>query len=66
MENRVVRLMTNNAHGLFLTTRAGRMTRFETLKAQAFLSQFGDFLVRVKRCEDVAVNRSVAFTTHTT
>ena len=66
MQDRVVGSMADATYWLFPTAGAGGMTRFKALEAQAFLSQFGDFLVRVKRCEDIAVNRSVAFATHAT
>ena len=66
MQNRVMGTVTNNTNWLFPAAGAGGMTRFKTLEAQAFLSQSGDFLVRVKRREDATVNRSVVFTTHAT
>ena len=66
MQDRVVGTMADATYWLFPAAGAGGMTRFETLEAQALLSQSGDFLVWLKRCEDVTINRSVIFTTHAT
>ena len=66
MQNRVMGTVTNNTNWLLPAAGAGGVTRFKTLEAQALLSQPGDFLVRFKRCEDIAINRSVAFTTYAT
>ena len=66
MQNRVMRPVTDATNWPLPTAGAGGVTSLETLKAQALLSQSGDFLVRLKRREDATVNRSVVFTTNAT
>ena len=66
MQDRVMRTVTDTTNWLLPAAGAGGVTSLETLKAQALLSQSGDFLVRLKRREDATVNRSVVFTTDAT
>ena len=66
MQNRVMGPVTDATNWLLPAAGAGGVTSLKTLKAQALLSQHGDFLVWLKRREGATVNRIVVFTTHTT